>query len=473
MNCFMDKQTKIIATLSSNASVDLIKHLYLAGMNCVRINTAHQDVEQSLPLIKKIREVSNSIAILVDTKGPEVRTTKTTTDLSLKKGDSIKLSAGSDTDFTTGAVIFVNYPDFCKHVALNSKILIDDGEVALLVKSKTDKELTCIIQNDAILGSRKTVNVPGTDFPIASLSKKDKLFIDFAIQNKLDFIAHSFVRNAKDVMAVKKLLKEANSDIKVIAKIENSAGVKNLDEILQVCEGIMIARGDLGIEIPAEKVPLVQKEIIRKCRAYGKISITATQMLQSMITNPRPTRAEVSDVANAILDGTDVVMLSGETAKGAYPVECVNVMTRIALEAENSMQIENNAIEYVTWMDEITTALAQHAVEIATVLKPAAFIVLTRKGSTARLLSSFRSKTPIYAKCTEESAIRHLALVYGVHPSVIKNAKSSDEMTKTAMCSLVEEEKLKQSDQVILVGGSNLKFGANKIEIKTVKNICE
>jgi len=336
----MPKFTKIVATISDlRCEVDFLQQLYNEGMNVVRMNSAHLQREGALKVVNNVRAVSNKIALLMDTKGPEIRTTINEGDakIKIKSGDIIRLVGNPDV-ISTKECIAVNYPYFVRDLKIGDEILIDDGEIGLIVEDKNEEYLTCRAQNDSVLGSRKSVNVPGVRINLPSLTEKDKTNILFAIEQNLDFIAHSFVRNKEDLIDIQKILDEHNSEIKIISKIENQEGVDNIDEILEHCYGVMIARGDLGIEVPQERIPGIQRRLIRKCVTAKKPVIVATQMLHSMISNPRPTRAEVTDIANAIYYRTDAVMLSGETAYGEYPVEAVRTMAKIAEEAEKTIR---------------------------------------------------------------------------------------------------------------------------------------
>ncbi len=324
------KQTKIVATISDQrCDVDFIKQLFDAGMNVVRMNTAHLGREGAEKLINNVRSVSNRIAILMDTKGPEVRTTVLDEPIPFKAGDRVKVVGNPDRQ-TTRECISVSYPNFVHDLNVGGHILIDDGDLELVVVEKNADHLLCEVQNEATLSSRKSVNVPGVRINLPSLTEKDRNNILYAIEKDIDFIAHSFVRNRQDILDIKAILDAHNSDIRIIAKIENQEGVDNIDEILEVADGVMIARGDLGIEVPQERIPGIQRLLIRKCILAKKPVIVATQMLHTMISNPRPTRAEVTDIANAIYYRTDALMLSGETAYGKYPVEAVKTMTKIA-----------------------------------------------------------------------------------------------------------------------------------------------
>ena len=330
----MLKHTKIVATVSDQrCEVEFIDALYKAGMNVVRLNTAHMAEEGLTRVVNNVRTVSNRIGILMDTKGPEVRTTTAQAPIPFKTGEIVKIMGNPEGE-TSHDCICVSYRNFVNDLGVGSDILIDDGDLELKVIEKKEDFLVCEVENDATLGSRKSVNVPGVRINLPSLTEKDRKNIIWAIGHDLDFIAHSFVRNAADVKAVQDILDAHNSDIKIISKIENQEGVDNIDEIIDSCYGIMVARGDLGVEIPAEELPYLQKMMIQKCNDQFKTVITATQMLDSMMRNPRPTRAEVTDVANAVYDGTDAVMLSGETAQGKYPLEALQMMVHIIEQTE-------------------------------------------------------------------------------------------------------------------------------------------
>lgn len=357
----MKKHTKIVATVSDlRCDVDFVKKLYKAGMNVVRMNTAHVDFEGLDRLVSNVREVSEKIALLMDTKGPEIRTTKCEDgDIHLKTGEKVIIK-GNPKGLSNKDVICVSYADITNDVGVGSHILFDDGEIDIVVEEVQGNELHCEVLNNGVLGSRKSVNVPGVRINLPSLTERDLEFIHYAIEKDIDFIAHSFVRNAQDVLAIQEILDAHDSQIKIIAKIENQEGVENIDEILEVVHGVMVARGDLGIEIPQERIPLVQRQLIRKCVEAKKPVIVATQMLHSMIKNPRPTRAEVTDVANAIYYRTDAIMLSGETAYGNYPIEAVKTMSSIAKEVEAAKDSRND-IPVEVFKDDITAYLADTA----------------------------------------------------------------------------------------------------------------
>lgn len=414
------KKTKIVATISDlRCSVDFIKSVVDAGVNVVRMNTAHMTKEGITEVIENTRAVSKNVAVLLDTKGPEVRTTVLEGDAEEKRqfnaGDKVVFMANPEAK-TNNELINVNYPGFVRDVPVGAHILLDDGALDFLVEKKESDKLYATCQNNGKLGSRKSVNVPGVRIDLPSLTEKDRGNILHSIPQNIDFIAHSFVRNKQDILDIQQILDEHKSNIKIIAKIENQEGVDNIDEILDVAYGIMIARGDLAIEVPAEKVPGIQRMIIRKCIERKKPVIVATQMLHTMIENPMPTRAEVSDIANAVYSRTDAVMLSGETANGKYPVEAVKTMAKIIDEAENDETGKDYFFDYAYSKDVRTTTafLAKQAVKTVNKLGVRRIITDSYSGRTARYLASFRPAVPICAICYDESLSRHLALSYGV-----------------------------------------------------------
>ncbi|MDD5185633.1 MAG: pyruvate kinase, partial [Paludibacter sp.] len=412
----MHKSTKIVATISDkNCEVEFLREMYAEGMNVVRMNSAHLQREGFLKIINNVRAVSKHIAILMDTKGPEVRTTIAENDaIELKTGDIVKV-VGNPNLKSSKECVAVNYPFFVRDLKVDDDILFDDGEIDLKVESKDENYLYCKVLNDGVLGSRKSVNVPGVRINLPSLTERDRQNILFAIENDLDFIAHSFVRNKHDLLDIQQILDEHKSPIKIISKIENQEGVDNIDEILEYTYGVMIARGDLGIEVAQEKIPGIQRRLIRKCVVAKKPVIVATQMLHSMINNPRPTRAEVTDIANAIYYRTDALMLSGETAYGKYPVESVRTMAKIAEEAEKTKLSEND-IPIIIGTSDITSFLANAANEASIKLGTKAIITDTYSGKTARHLAAYRGSSPILAICYHERSTRELALSYGVFP---------------------------------------------------------
>ena len=467
------KFTKIVATISDKrCDVDFISQLYEEGMNVVRMNSAHLDREGFMKIINNVRAVSRRIPLLIDTKGPEVRTTVAENDrIELKSGDMIKVK-GDINQISTHDCIYVSYPHFVRDLRVGDDILIDDGEIDLKVVSKDDAYLTCIAQNDGSLGSRKSVNIPGVRINLPSLTEKDRKNILFAIEQNLDFIAHSFVRSKQDLIDIQEILDEHNSSIKIISKIENQEGVDNIDEIIQHCYGVMVARGDLGIEVPQERIPGIQRKLIRKCVKAHKPVIVATQMLHSMIENPRPTRAEVNDIANAIYYRTDALMLSGETAYGKYPIEAVRTMSKIALEAERTKMPENDIpIEY--GRGDVSAFLAHAAAEAGANIDIKALITDTFSGRTACYLASYRSSDMIIAFCYKERASRELALSYGVY-SYYKEELVDDEKNYfvTLLQNLIERELICQNDLLCYLSGpTSGDFGTTFLEINTAKTL--
>ena len=467
------KFTKIVATISDKrCEVDFIRQLYQEGMNVVRMNSAHLQREGFLRIINNVREVSHRIAILIDTKGPEVRTTVAENDsFLLKTGDTVKVTGDVDL-VSTKDCIAVNYPHFVRDLHVGDDILIDDGEIDLKVVTKDDNFLICTVLNDGKLGSRKSVNVPGVRINLPSLTPKDKENILFAIEQNLDFIAHSFVRSKQDLLDIQEILDAHNSPIKIISKIENQEGVDNIDEIIQHCYGVMVARGDLGIEVPQERIPGIQRKLIRKCVKAHKPVIVATQMLHSMIENPRPTRAEVNDVANAIYYRTDALMLSGETAYGKYPIEAVRTMATIALEAENTKMPENDIpIEFVK--GNVTAYLAHAAAEAGKNIDIKAIVTDTFSGRTARYLASYRSSDPILAFCYNERASRELALSYGVY-SYYKEELVEDERNyfTTLLHNIIGRGIISPEDIICYLSGpTSGSFGTTFLEINTASTL--
>ena len=464
------KYTKIVATISDKrCEVEFIKQLFDVGMNVARLNTAHISTESALTMINNVRAVSDSIAILVDTKGPEIRTRNIDEPINVKLGDIIKVKGGDGQ--SNQEIIYVSYEHIQRDVPVGNLILIDDGDLALEVIEQTPEYLVCRVGNSGQIKNKKSVNTPGVSVDLPSISEKDVQFIEFAAQNDVDFIAHSFVRNKKDVLAVQEILDRYNSRIKIIAKIENLDGVNNIDEILEHAYGIMVARGDLGIEISAEKIPAIQRRLIRKAVQQKRPVIIATQMLHSMIDNPRPTRAEVSDVATAIYDRTDAIMLSGETAYGNYPVESVKVMSKIALEVEASKDKRNDLP--VPRLDNETSAfLAEAAVLASKELKVKAIVTDTLTGKIARYIAAFRGAIPVYAKCHNGRVKRELALSYGVFPSEIQSKKNKHKLIETSLLDLVERDLITDKDTVVYVGGNfGVGGGTSFIEIASVEQM--
>ena len=473
----MLKHTKIVATISDKrCDVPFIEALYKAGMNVVRLNTAHLDAEGLSRIVNNVRAVSNRIGILIDTKGPEVRTTVTTDGqpIDFKIGDKVQISGNPEAK-TSHEHIYVSYRNFVNDLSVGSDILIDDGDLELRVIEKQADCLVCEALNEASLGSRKSVNVPGVRINLPSLTERDRQNIIWAIENDLDFIAHSFVRTKQDVLDIQRILDEYNSPIKIIAKIENQEGVDNADEILEAAYGIMIARGDLGIEVPAEKIPGIQRILIRKCVEVKKPVIVATQMLHSMINNPRPTRAEVTDIANAIYYRTDALMLSGETAYGKYPVEAVETMTKVAREAEKTKLAANDIRVPIEGNDlDVTSFLAKQAVKSSSKLHVKAIITDSYTGRTARYLAAFRGTSTVFAICYNERVMRMLSLSYGVWAVHQPWNDSRRKYFYEALNQLIKSGRITRNDMVAYLSGSFGEGGGTSfLEINNVGKVLD
>ncbi len=465
------KQTKIVATISDKrCDVDFIRSLFEAGMNVVRLNSAHLDRAGFDKLIANVRQVSNRIAILVDTKGPEVRTTPLAGEpISFHAGDRVKV-VGNPGQITTSECISVSYPRFVHDLALGGRILIDDGDLEMVVVEKHDDYLLCEVQNEACLGARKSVNVPGVRINLPSLTEKDRNNILYAIEQDIDFIAHSFVRSKQDVLDIREILDAYGSDIRIIAKIENQEGVDNIDEILEVADGVMSALGDLGIEVAQERIPGIQRVLIRKCILAKKPVIVATQMLHTMIGNPRPTRAEVTDIANAIYYRTDALMLSGETAYGKYPLEAVKTMTAIAAQAEKDKLPDNDIRIPLGDNPDVTAFLAKQAVKAAKKLRIRAIITDSYSGRTARNLAAFRSKVPVLAICYKEKTMRHLALSYGVEAIYMPELANGQAYYFAGLRRLLNEGRLQPTDMVGYVSSGKAGTSTSFLEINVVED---
>lgn len=473
------KKTKIICTMGPNTNDrELLKQLVENGMDIARFNFSHGDYEEQLGrvnLLKSIREeLGKPIAMLLDTKGPEIRTGL------LKDDKKVALVEGEEYVLTTREVIgdnktgYITYEGLPADLEIGNVILIDDGLIELKVTALTDTDITCTIVNGGELGMRKGVNVPNVSVKLPSLTEKDKADILFGIEQGFDFIAASFVRNAECIHEIKALLKEHGANMAVIAKIENAEGVENLDEIIKASDGIMVARGDLGVEVPAEKVPHIQKKMIRKCNDSFKPVITATQMLDSMIRNPRPTRAEVTDVANAIYDGTDAVMLSGETAMGKYPVEALKMMGKIAENTEAYLNYEEILEKKKVYSKyNISSAVSYASVATAYRLNVEAIITPSLSGFTARQVSKYRPKPLLLGVSPEDEVLRRMQLYWGVIPLKSKKEESTDDIVSSALKLVKEQGYVKENDTVIITAGVTTNNGqsgsvTNIMKIETI-----
>lgn len=476
------KKTKIVCTIGpSSDSYEVLKALVNEGMNVTRLNFSHgthPEHKKRIDTIKKLRDdLDEPIAIMLDTKGPEIR-------IKTFKDGMIRIEQGQDFTLTSEDVegdetrVSVTYKDIAKDLKANDRVLIDDGLVEFTVISVDVKNVYMKAVNSGELSDRKGVNLPSVKVNLPTLTEKDIEDLIFGIENDVDFIAASFIRSAKDVLEIRKILESnGGDDIKIISKIENLEGVQNIDEIIEVSDGIMVARGDMGVELDEEDIPLVQKDIIRKCNLKGKFVITATQMLDSMIRNPRPTRAEVTDVANAILDGSSAIMLSGETAAGAYPVKACEMMRKIALKIEDSLDYK---IIVDSTNDEheinITNSIAKATREAALDLDAKVIIAATTSGLTARNISKFKPKSPIIAATTDEKVRRQLAIEWGVYPIRATLASSIDDLFYESINILKNIKFVKEGELVILTAGVPLgKAGSTNIMmVKTVgKLLCK
>lgn len=469
------KKTKIVCSISDRrCQVDFLRKLFFAGMNVVRMNTAHATPDGIRTIIRNTREVSPHLALLIDTKGPEVRTTNVEQPITYKKGDVVKIFGRPEMD-TTHDIVNVSYTDFTKCVGKGAHILFDDGLLDMLVMEQVGPMLVAQVQNDGVLGAHKSVNVPGVHIDLPALTEKDKKNINLAIDEDIDFIAHSFVRSADDVMAVQKMLDERGSDIKIISKIENQEGVDNIDEIIDASYGIMIARGDLGIEVPLEQIPGIQRTIMHKCEQKKKPVIVATQMLHTMIDNPRPTRAEVTDIANAIYSRTDALMLSGETASGKYPLEAVQTMAAIAEQAEQDRMNSDDFDIPLSSTCSQREFLAHTAIESTRKLGVAGIIAASESGQTARDIAAFRGPTPVLAICyNNEKTMRWLNLSYGVIPIYQKKHLSSLFLFVAALRMLLQKGYIKKDDKIAYLGGSiGGRGGATFLEINRVSQVFD
>lgn len=455
------KKTKIVCTIGpASEDTETLFQLINAGMNVGRLNFSHGDHDEHLNRIINIREAAKragkNVGILLDTKGPEIRTHNMVNGaVELKQGSTVIVSMNEVEG--TAEKFSLSYPGLINDVHVGSTILLDDGLIGLEVTKirKENNEIETKVLNSGVLKNKKGVNVPGVSVNLPGMTEKDARDILFGIEHGVDFIAASFVRRATDVLEIRQLLEEnGGSHLQIIPKIENQEGVDNIDEILAVSDGLMVARGDLGVEIPTEAVPLVQKMLIRKCNEAGKPVITATQMLDSMQRNPRPTRAEASDVANAILDGTDAVMLSGETAAGSYPLEAVQTMSNIAESTEEAMD-HKGILDYVSKNNRpnMTDAICQSVAHTAINLDVDAIVAPTESGHTARMISKYRPKAPIIAVTYNEAIVRRLMLQWGVYPQMGKKVSSTDDMLEGAVTECLNSGLVQHGDLIIITGG--------------------
>lgn len=453
------RRTKIVCTLGpASESVEMMRELAIAGLDAARLNFSHGTYESHGMLIKNLKQVRDElkkhIPLILDTKGPEIRIKKF-------EKDRIYLENGADFTLTTEdvigneSIVSVTYKDLPKDLNCSSRLLLDDGLIELKVVELTDKEVRCKVVNGGFLSSNKGINIPDVYVNLPSLTERDIEDIKFGIKMDVDYIAASFIRSANDVNNIRKVLKENNGGgILIISKIENREGVLNIDEIIEASDGIMVARGDLGVEIPPEEVPLVQKELIKKANEAGKPVITATQMLESMVRNPRPTRAEVNDVANAIFDGSDAIMLSGETASGAHPVEAVKMMARISEKIEESIDyFERMLKSYKPKREGITNAISYAACTTAAELMVPCIAAVTKSGFTVRMIAKFKPVCPIAATSYDIRVCRQMNLLWGVVPVYTEEEKFKDMVFNIAVDCARRSGLAKAGDSVVIAVG--------------------
>lgn len=453
------RKTKIICTMGPSTDRDgVLEQLVKDGMDVARFNFSHADHEEHKGRLERLKaarkECGRHVAALLDTKGPEIRLKK------FAEG-KVVLEAGQHFTLTTNEItgdqdgVSITYEGLPQDVKVGGTILIDDGLIELTVFDKTRTDIHCVVKNGGAVSDNKGVNVPGVDLTMPFISKKDRSDILFAAKEGFDFIAASFTRTAKDIQDVRQLLQEAgDTSVRIIAKIENMQGVENIDEILEVADGIMVARGDLGVEVPLEEVPVIQKRLIKKCYNRGKVVITATQMLDSMIKNPRPTRAEATDVANAIYDGTSAIMLSGETAAGAYPLEAFRTMENIALRTEQDINYKERFRKIEADRDSgITEAISHATCMTAHDLNAAAIVTVTKSGRTARMISKYRPACPIIGGSVSESVCRKMNLSWGVYPLLLEEKQDTFELFEHAIKKAEETNLLEKGDIAVLTAG--------------------
>ena len=457
------RKTKIVCTIGpSTKDVEVLKQLILAGMNVARINFSHGDYEEQkvyIDAVKKAREeVDIPVALMLDTQGPEIRTGKLQQDqIELKAHDIFTLV--NEEIIGNQEKVSISYKELYKDIQIGSQILIDDGKIEMQVKEIDGQDIVCEVTNGGILGNKKSINLPGTHVNLPSLKEKDIQDLKDACREEFDYIAASFIRTAEDVKAIRKVLDENDGkDIKIISKIENQEGIDNLDEIIKYSDGIMVARGDLGVEIPFYEVPIMQKKFIQKCNDAGKMVITATQMLDSMTENPNPTRAEVSDVANAIFDLTGAIMLSGETATGKYPVKCVETMHQIAVAVEDYIKYwkrytrRRHDMSNLDYEFKLNYSVTSTAME----MEANAILAYTETGNTPRMIASFLPACPVYALTSNEKTYRQLALTWNTTPILIKGKTNPNDIIAEGLEEAKRKEYIKEGNIIVIAGGASI-----------------
>ena len=449
------KKTKIICSIGpASRKYDTMKSMIENGMNVARINFSHADLvekKETVELVKKLnKELKTNVGILYDTKGPDFRTGIVENEsINLKEGKTIRIV--KDDIVGTEEAITVNYKEALDAINIDDIILLEDGLMKLLVVDKDNKGLTCSIVVGGVLGNRKGINVPGVNLNMPFISAQDKEDIIYACRHDGDFLALSFVSSKEDILAVKDILEEEKSNMQLISKVESNTALANIDEIIEYSDGIMVARGDLGVEVPMKELPILQKKIIEKCRKAGKFCIVATEMLASMYTNARPTRAEVTDIANAVLDGTDAVMLSGETTTGKYPIDAVRYMAEIVENTEKYIDYEN--IVKPDYEADITDTIARSVVDASNMLDVKVIVAATLSGFTAKKISNLRPKTIVLAACPTEKVAHFLSLRFGVYTTLLPVYESTDDMVEEAISKTKEFMNLKENDLIVITGG--------------------
>lgn len=469
------RKTKIICTLGPAVDSDeRITQIINAGMDCARLNFSHGTHEEQEVRLNRVRriagELNRHIPILLDTKGPEIRLKDFENgSVVVEKGSLFTFNTDKETPGTKER-IGLTYDKLAKNVEVGTKILVDDGKIELKVTAIKGSKVICKVITGGKLSNHKSINIPNVEIPMPYLNDVDKSDLLFGIEHNVEYIAASFVRCADDLKKLRKFLKDnGGQDIKVISKIENGQGINNFDEILELSDGIMVARGDMGVEINFEKIPAIQKMMIEKCNREGKIVVTATQMLESMTENPRPTRAEVSDVANAIYDGTTVIMLSGESAAGRHPVEAVRTMANIAVNAENTINYYEKYVDSSADMEpNLKNAICASAYNAAKYLDAKAIVVLTRSGATANILSRFHPECPVIAATISERGRNQLNLVWGITPVAAENLDSADKFVEYAVSKAVESRLVKRGDNIVVILASDLESDDDTMRICTI-----
>lgn len=466
------KKTKIICSIGpASNSPEVMEQLVLKGMNCARINLSHATEESALETIDVVRQVRNStglpVAIMYDTKGPEFRTGNFEDEdgVKVKIGDTIKMV--KETVIGKREHFSVNHPEAIDYIQVGAHVLVDNALLDLEVIEKGEDYVVLKALNNGEIKSHKTLNVPGINLNLPFISEIDKKDITFAAKHSCDYLALSFVNTPEDVIAARKIIEDAGGDARIISKIESQTGVENLDEIVSVSDGIMVARGDLGVEVPMEELPIIQKQIITKCREHGKFAIVATEMLASMYTNPRPTRAEVSDIANAVIDGTDCVMLSGETTVGKYPIQAVDFMARICEHVESTIDFTKH-VQYKRKI-AISDTIAKLVVDAVEYDDIKLIVTTTMTGYTARKISNLRPNCTILACCPSNHIAEKVALNFGVKPVVTKVFNTTDEIIEDAKSRAVSEFNLQKGDLIVITGGFPLGISRTTNYIRIVE----